>query len=196
MGGRFLGSHRGRPTAADLLLNPLVEAAVFEVSPDGVYGEGLAFDDCDVAVVQGGEARADLPDESETWRRILVESVSPLGTAIFSADDPVRIGWPSAVAARCCSATPRPPHPLLVAQRALGSKTAFWREGAIWVASGDREVAIATTGEAHPPATAVILAACAAWCAGAPVERIGQAIPSLAAVLATGSLQPDQPRAA
>jgi UDP-N-acetylmuramyl pentapeptide synthase len=72
----------------------------------------------------------------------------------------------------------------------------FWGDATIWAASGDRKLTITATGEARPPATAVLLAACAAWCAGAPVERIGQAIPSLAAVLATGSLQPDQPRAA
>ena len=57
VGGRFLGAHPGRPGAADLLLNPFVEAGVFEVSAAGVYSEGLSFDDCDVAVMLPGAHR-------------------------------------------------------------------------------------------------------------------------------------------
>jgi cyanophycin synthetase len=197
VGGRFLGAQRGRPTAADLLLNPFVEAAVLEVSATGVYAEGLSFDDCDVAVMLPSESdAAESAEESETWRRILVESISPLGTAIFSADDPraLRLATCCRGEVLWCHASPLHPH--LVAKKAAGSKIAFWRDGAIWVSSRDRELPIANSGEATAPAAVVMLAACAAWCAGASVEKIGQALPSLAKVLATGSLQPDRPRAA
>jgi cyanophycin synthetase len=215
VGGRFLGAHPGRPTAADLLLNPLVEAAVFEVSAAGVYGQGLAFDDCDVAVVlaSAGEA-GETGDETETWRRILVESVSPLGTAIFDAADPRARRLAACCRGQVLYCHVSPADPVLLAARAAGGRVAFFRDGAVWVASSDREVPIVTlAADASAPATLEIVAACAAWCAGASVDHIGAAWPSLATALISGltprvapapspappaidPFHPDQPRAA
>ncbi|HTU26277.1 MAG TPA: hypothetical protein VMF30_12805 [Pirellulales bacterium] len=222
VGGRFLGSHPGRPGAADLLLNPFVEAAVLEVSPASVYTEGLAFDDCDVALMpSSGSDAPDTADETDTWRRILVESVSPLGTAIFHAADPR-----ARRLAACCRGEVLFCHasaddPQLLAEQAAGRKVAYYRDGAIWVATRDRQVAIVTLpAAAEKPTMLEILAAAAAWCAGAAVEQLTEAWPTLAMALinglsprttpATGPLasdglpstdladpfHPDQPRAA
>ena len=50
---------------------------------------------------------------------------------------------------------------MLLAQQAAGSKIAFYRDGAIWVASRDREVAIVTLAAGTaPPTNLEILAAC------------------------------------
>jgi cyanophycin synthetase len=220
VGGRFLGAHPGRPSAADLLLNPFVEAAVFEVSALGVYSEGLAFDDCDVAVMlAGGSDTADAPDETETWRRILVESVSPLGTAIFDASDPRARRLAACCRGEVLFCHPSAADPVLLTQQVAGAKIAFYRDGAIWVASRDREVAIVTIPSGSAPTSLEILAASAAWCAGVTVEQIALAWPTLAAALVTGlsprtapaagptsaarapadladPIHPDQPRAA
>lgn len=188
VGGRFLGAHPGRPGAADLLLNPFVEAAVFEVSAVGVSSEGLAFDDCDVAVMlSSGSDAPDAADETDTWRRILVESVSPLGTAIFDASDPRARRLAACCRGEALFCHPSSADPVLLTQQVAGSKIAFFRDGAIWVASADRDVAIVTlAADSAPPTSLEIMAASAAWCAGATVDQITQAWPSLASALVNG----------
>jgi len=45
------GDCAGPRSARKILLNPQVEAAVFEAARGGILREGLGFDRCDVAVV-------------------------------------------------------------------------------------------------------------------------------------------------
>ncbi len=72
-----------------VLRNPTVDAAVLEVSGEGILREGLGFDLCDVAVVTG--FNPDAPgreDGSVLAERLTVAAVGSKGTAVLNADDP------------------------------------------------------------------------------------------------------------
>jgi cyanophycin synthetase len=90
------GDCSGPQSARSVLLNPLVEAAVFEAARGGIIREGLGFDQCDVGVVtniEGGD-HLDLFDintieKLAAVKRTVVESVAKDGTAILNAQDPL-----------------------------------------------------------------------------------------------------------
>jgi cyanophycin synthetase len=68
-----------------MLLHPLVETAVLEVSPAEIVGAGLVFDVCDVAVVMPSNEQAITgfpPVESVVCRQ-----VAPDGMLVVPADD-------------------------------------------------------------------------------------------------------------
>ena len=65
--------------AADLLMHPLLEAAVVETPDEAVLSEGLGFEECRVAIL------AESASDSLAARRVLAESVSEGGALIVSA---------------------------------------------------------------------------------------------------------------
>jgi cyanophycin synthetase len=90
------GDCSGPQSARSVLLNPFVDAAVFEAARGGIIREGLGFDRCDVGVVTniGGGDHLDLFDINTTERlaavkRTVVEAVSGNGVAILNAKDPL-----------------------------------------------------------------------------------------------------------
>ncbi len=90
------GDCSGPQSARSVLLNPFVDAAVFEAARGGIIREGLGFDRCDVAVVtniQGGD-HLDLFDintieKLAEVKRTVVEAVAREGTAVLNARDPL-----------------------------------------------------------------------------------------------------------
>jgi len=66
--------------AADLLLHPMIEAAVFETPDAAILGEGLAFDRCDVAIVTG-------PPSAAT--AVLLATIAPTGKRVETAAEAV-----------------------------------------------------------------------------------------------------------
>jgi cyanophycin synthetase len=69
---------------------------VFETARGGVLREGLGFDMCDVAVVTNigigdhlGLNYITTVDELAVVKRVIVENVSPHGTAVLNAADPM-----------------------------------------------------------------------------------------------------------
>ena len=82
-------------SARRVLVNPFVDAIVFEASERRVIQEGLAFDRCDVAVVTNLDAGAHLLEPDEKERVLLakairapVDVVLPEGCAVLNAEDP------------------------------------------------------------------------------------------------------------
>lgn len=80
--------------ARKTLLNPLVDAAVFENSPRVILAEGLAYDRCQVGVVTGiseeaMDAEFDIldADKMATVLRTQVDVVLPKGAAVLNAMD-------------------------------------------------------------------------------------------------------------
>jgi cyanophycin synthetase len=212
-GQRSLG-----PGPAELFLNPFVEAGVFEISATAVYTEGLPFDDCDVAVIEPLTARVDQLSVSTTdslrglhaddaWREIIVQSVSPLGTAVFDADDPSadRLALVCRGSVLYCHTAEL--HPRLLRHRSGGGKIVFLRGTTIWLASGEREFAVAQLNLALAAcAGAVLVGVAAAWSAGMPIDLVGRGLESLGELAIPASLDPsadgsstacpEQPRAA
>ncbi len=72
--------------AADLLMHPLLEAAVVEVTDEAILNEGLGFGRCEVALFSGSG-----PDELTAAKRVLVESSETvlLDTALPWIDEAV-----------------------------------------------------------------------------------------------------------
>ncbi len=90
------GDCSGPKSAKSVLHHPDVDAAVLETARGGVLREGLAFDYCDVAVVTNvgsgdhlGLNYITTVDELAVLKRVIVQNVSPKGTAVLNAADPV-----------------------------------------------------------------------------------------------------------
>ena len=106
VGGQCIdtGDCSGPKSAKNVLHHPDVDAAVLETARGGVLREGLAFDYCDVAVVTNvgsgdhlGLNYITTVDELAVLKRVIVQNVSPRGTAVLNAADPVV----AAMAAKC-----------------------------------------------------------------------------------------------
>ncbi|MGE3805604.1 MAG: cyanophycin synthetase [Gemmataceae bacterium] len=86
----------GPQSARAVLLNPLVDAAVFETARGGLLREGLGFDECNVAIVTniGGGDHLGLRgietlDQLARVKRVVVEAVARTGAAVLNAADPL-----------------------------------------------------------------------------------------------------------
>src|SRR5262249_46086885 len=86
----------GPRSARNVLLNPVLDAAVFEAARGGILREGLGFDKCDVAIVTNigqadhlGQQFIDSPREMFRVKRTPVDVVLPTGTAVLNATDPL-----------------------------------------------------------------------------------------------------------
>jgi cyanophycin synthetase len=106
VGGKTIdtGDCSGPKSAKNVLHHPDVDAAVLETARGGVLREGLAFDYCDVGVVTNvgsgdhlGLNYITTVDELAVLKRVIVQNVSPRGTAVLNAADPVV----AAMAAKC-----------------------------------------------------------------------------------------------
>ena len=140
------GDCSGPRSARSILLNPMVEAAVFETARGGILREGLAFDRCDVAVVTNIGAGDHLGlnyittvEDLAVVKRVLVENVAPTGVAVLNADDPITVAMadtcPGSVAwfgwNRSC--------PTIAAQRGLGGRAVFVEDGVLVAFDGRGE---------------------------------------------------------
>jgi cyanophycin synthetase len=185
VGDRRLSSRGPKPPGrAELFLNPLIQAAVFEVSATGVYNEGLGFDDCDVAVISPLQTPQETPvddvHEPDTWRRIVVENVSPLGTVVLAADDPDAPRLAESCRGAVLYYQIDSAHPRLTRHRTTGGKVVFVRDALIWAASGKSEFNLGPWTDSSESLTRAALAGvAAAWSAGMPVESIEQGLLTL-----------------
>jgi cyanophycin synthetase len=66
--------------AADLLLHPMIQAAVFETPDAAILTEGLAFDHCDVAIVTGPQSAA---------TAVLLATLAPTGKIVETAAEAI-----------------------------------------------------------------------------------------------------------
>lgn len=88
------GDCAGPQSAASILTDPSVHAAVLETARGGIIREGLAFDQCDVGLVTNISADHEGQDGMTTLedlvyvKALVVETVSRYGHAVLNADDP------------------------------------------------------------------------------------------------------------
>jgi len=139
----------GPQSARNVLMNPLVDAAVLETARGGILRAGLGFDRCDVAVVTNiaegdhlGLGGVDTLEVLAKVKRCIVDVVLPKGTAVLNAADPLV----AAMAAHCKGSVlffaRDPNNPIIVQHRSTGGRAIFVRNGVITLAEGDREEAI------------------------------------------------------
>ena len=88
------GRNCAGPRSRGVLMNPLVEAAVFETARGGILREGLGFDRCDVAVVtnigEGDHLGLNEVHTVETLAKLkrCIVNVVPPGWSVLNANDP------------------------------------------------------------------------------------------------------------
>lgn len=181
------GDCSGPRSARKVLLNPQVEAAVFEAGRGGILREGLGFDRCDVAVVTNigegdhlGLAYIDTIDQMYTVKRSPVDVVLPNGTAVLKADDKLVADMVSLSAGSVTLFAHSGDHPLIATHRAEGKRAVFVRDGQIILAEGAQETPLTplaqvplTLGGRVPFQVENVLAAVGAvWALGIPESTI------------------------
>jgi cyanophycin synthetase len=142
------GDCSGPRSARAVLMNPTVEAAVFETARGGILREGLAFDCCDVAVVtnigEGDHLGLNEVHTVETLakvKRCIVDVVPPDGTSVLNANDPHCVAMEPYSAGKICYFALDGNHPVIVRHRKTGGQALFVRDNMIIVAEGSREEA-------------------------------------------------------
>ncbi|MBI5280296.1 MAG: cyanophycin synthetase [Candidatus Solibacter usitatus] len=181
------GDCSGPLSARNVLMNPNVDAAVFETARGGVLRAGLAFNECDVAVVTNigegdhlGLSDINTPEDLAKVKRVIVDVVGENGTAVLNATDPLVVGMAPHCPGKVMYFAIDGDHPVLAAHRREGGRAIFVRDGEIVVSEEGREQVITTVGRV--PLTYkgriafevenTLAALAAAWCLGIPNETL------------------------
>jgi cyanophycin synthetase len=142
------GDCAGPKSARAVLMNPSVEAAVFETARGGILREGLAFDSCDVAVVtnigEGDHLGLSEVHDVETLakvKRCIVDIVPPGGNSVLNANDSHCVAMAPYSAGRVRYFALDGNHPVIVRHRNIGGQAIFVRDNTIVVADGSKEEA-------------------------------------------------------
>jgi cyanophycin synthetase len=140
------GDCAGPRSARNVLLNPLVDAAVFECGRGGILREGLGFDQCDVAVVTNiatgdhlGECWINSPEDMFKVKRCGVDVVHARGSAVLNAADQFVADMISLSRGGVILFCRDPELPVVVEHRAKGGMVVFDRNGEIVFATGANE---------------------------------------------------------
>ncbi len=139
----------GPRSAAAVLLNPRVEAAVLETARGGILREGLGFDCCDVAVVTnvgagdhfGLRGIETLPELARV-KRVVVEAVAPTGAGVLNAADPLVAAMAEYCPGKVVYFAADEGAPALAAHRRAAGRVLFVRGGSIIVAEGAWETVL------------------------------------------------------
>ncbi len=181
------GHCAGPRSARRVLLNPQIDAAVFEAARGGILREGLGFDRCDVAVVTNiglgdhlGLHNVNDLDDVYTVKRTPVDVVLPTGTAVLNAMDPLVAKMASLSAGSVILFAPDATHPLLVQQREQGKRAVFVRGDRIILAEGSAEavliaideVPLTHAGRVPFQVENALAASAAAWALGMTPEAV------------------------
>ena len=198
VGGRRIdsGDCSGPQSARAVLMNPLVEAAVFETARGGILREGLGYDYCDVGVVTNigegdhlGIGDIETVEQLAKVKRCVVEAVAKTGHAVLKADDP----WVAEMAEKCRGGVAffaiNGEHELIVKKRAEGGRVAFVRDNSVMLAEGQSEfpllsldrIPLTHNGRIGFQVENVLAATAACWTLGMPCEQIRIGLESFSA---------------
>lgn len=126
------GDCSGPRSARNVLMHPDVDAAVFETARGGILREGLAFDQCDVAIVTNigmgdhlGMNFISTVDSLALVKRVIVQNVAPGGSAVLNAADPMVLGMGEVCAGSIILFSSDKQSPALNTHRAQGKRVVF-----------------------------------------------------------------------
>ncbi len=181
------GDCSGPKSARNVLMNPLIDAAVLEAARGGLLREGLGYDRADVAIVTNiGEADhlgmhgIDTPQQIAAVKGTLVENVSPKGAAVLNATDPLVLSMGSRCPGAVVLFAREGQLPAIQSHLSNGGRAVFVRDGMIVLAEGAkidrlgdlRDVPLTKGGRLGFQVENVLSAAAAAWVLGIPREVI------------------------
>ncbi len=187
--GRIIdqGDCAGPRSAKNVLLNPLVTAAVFESARGGILREGLGVDKCDVAIVTNigeadhlGKAYIDSPEDMFKVKRTPVDVVLPTGMAVLNATDPLVVEMAELSAGGVTFFARDPDHPVIKRHRDAGRRTAVVRDRQVMLCEGTRESPLISlddlpcthAGRVGFQVENVLAAAAAGWALGVEFSQI------------------------
>ncbi len=170
-----------------VLLNRMVEAAVFENGAKTILSEGLAYDWCDVGVVTDIGEDDVLPDfyvnDADQMSRVIrtqVDVVLPSGTAVLNADD-ARV----AELAPLCDGSvlffaTSARAPVLVAHREAGGRCVYLDGNSVVLADAGAETSVPLPDAERSDAElrALLAAIAAAWALGIGADLMRAGIES------------------
>src|SRR5262245_19762041 len=124
------------PTAANaesVLLNPLVDAAVLEISGQSVAREGLGFDACTTALVLGDDDAAN---------RALLHALAPESTLVLHAAAASAVDLADRFDGPCIVFSQDAKHALIERHRGRGGRVVLLQ---------GRSIGLVEHGKTHPP---------------------------------------------
>lgn len=189
------GDCSGPRSARKVLLNPLVEAGVFEAGRGGILREGLGFDRCDVAVVTNiagcdhlGRAFIDSPEQMYTVKRCGVDVVLPTGAAVLNAMDELTAKMAELSAGAVIFFAAEPLKSVVLEHLAAGRRAVLAKNGNVVLAEGTVEdvvlpltqIPLTVGGRVGFQVENVLAAVATAWWLKIPVDQIRAGLESFA----------------
>ena len=147
------GDCSGPRSARNVLMNPTVDAAVFETARGGVLREGLAFDHADVAVVTNigvgdhlGLNFITTVDDLAVLKRVIVRNVAKTGYAVLNATDPIVAGMAAQCPGKVIFFAADAAHPVIATHKTQGGRVVFVQNGDLVALEGSFEVRLPLAG--------------------------------------------------
>jgi len=199
-----LGDCAGPRSARNVLLNPVLDAAVFEVARGGILREGLGFDKCDVAIVTNigegdhlGLQYIDSPREMFKVKRTPVDVVMPTGTAVLNATDPLVVEMKELSAGSVTFFAIDFTHPVIREHRSQGKRAVVVKDGQVVLGDGETDILLISLqdlpcthgGRVEFQIENVLAAAAAGWALGLSISDLRTGLQSF-----QGNLQDDPAR--
>ncbi len=192
--GIYIGDRRidhgdcsGPTSARMVLMNPAVEAAVLETARGGILRAGLGFDRADVAVVTNigegdhlGISDIHTLEDLARVKRVIVENVGSLGSAVLNAADPLVASMAPFCSGSVIFFAQDPDHPVIVDHRSNGGRAVVVRHGEIVLIEGPRETGLSRLfdiplthgGRIGFQVENTLASAAAAWALGIDLDTI------------------------
>jgi len=189
----------------EIFLHPLLSAAVFESSTATLLEGGLAFDQCDVAIIGAPAemplergpvepviAAAEKQLEPGMLARVVAGTVGSDGFVVLWADDPLAEQTAAASRGGTIWLSRDGSHPRLVEARARGGRVAFIGENALWFATGEQQWRLAAgawgraleSGAADVGWQPLLAAMAAGWALGLAEHQLAAALAAFSAAAA------------
>ena len=180
------GDCSGPRSARNVLAHPNVDAAVLETARGGLLREGLAFDQCDVAVVTNlgsgdhlGLNYITTLEDLKVLKQVIVLNVAPTGMAVLNAADPAVADMASHCPGQVTFFAQDGRHPVIVSHLAQGKRAVFVNRGDIVCAEGafTRRLPLARVPLTHKGQIGfqvqnALASVAAAWAVGVPWDAI------------------------
>ncbi len=186
------GDCSGPRSARNVLAHPDVDAAVLETARGGLLREGLAFDQCDVAIVTnlGGGDHLGLNyittlEDLKVLKRVIVLNVAPTGTAVLNAADPAVVAMAPHCPGSVTFFAQDGHHPVIATHMAQGKRVVFVDRGDVVCVEGAftkrlplARVPLTRKGQIGFQVENVMASVAAAWAVGTPWDAIQKGLAS------------------
>jgi len=180
------GDCSGPRSARSVLLHPDADAAVLETARGGVLREGLAFDQCDVAVVTNvgngdhlGLNFITTVHDLAVLKRVIVQNVAPTGASVLNAADPYVASMAAQARGAVIFFAADKHQPVMATHRAQGHGVVYVEDGYVIAARGTekhrfdlRDIPITLGGAIGFQVDNVMASVAAAWALGISAEVI------------------------